>query len=237
MNIKYILTRIKTKKMNIRMCLFLSRTPSLEYNIIHITLLSENKWNLLMIYFYFCRHVSIIIYINYIIFNGHGHYLIFSLCYCRRNVSPHCHMFTSIKGGGGGLPSPHRKMLGNHFQYFRSQCSDSIPYQCCRWLLPCCFLWNRAKLRSHCNDNGTIAANQHCVYSTHAVASRSPLFLTLDQVLLLGHLHLPTHPWIKVLHIHQSRVCYRLTAALIILSSHVTKQSHIWPCGSFLINK
>lgn len=87
------------------MCLFLSRTPSLEYNIIHITLLSENKWNLLMIYFYFCRHVSIIIYINYIIFNGHGHYLIFSLCYCRRNVSPHCHMFTSIKGGGVGYPA------------------------------------------------------------------------------------------------------------------------------------
>lgn len=52
------------------MCLFLSRTPSLEYNIIHITLLSENKWNLLMIYFYFCRHVSIIIYINYIMGGG-----------------------------------------------------------------------------------------------------------------------------------------------------------------------
>lgn len=65
---------------------------------------------------------------------------IFSLCYCGRNVSPHCHMFTRIKGGG--LPSPHRKMLGSHVQYFRSQCSDSnanIPYQCCRWLLPCCF--------------------------------------------------------------------------------------------------
>lgn len=106
MNIKYILTRIKTKKMNIRMCLFLSRTPSLEYNIIHITLLSENKWNLLMIYFYLCRHVSIIIYINYTIFNGHGHYLIFSLCYCRRNVSPHCHMFTSIKRGGATQPTP-----------------------------------------------------------------------------------------------------------------------------------
>lgn len=44
--------------------------------------------------------------------------------------------------GGGGLPSPHRKILGNHVQYFRSQCNDSnasIPYQCCRWLLPCCF--------------------------------------------------------------------------------------------------
>lgn len=44
--------------------------------------------------------------------------------------------------GGGGLPSPHRKILGNHVRYFRSQCSDSnasIPYQCCRWLLPCCF--------------------------------------------------------------------------------------------------
>lgn len=71
----------------------------------------------------------------------HSHYLIFSLCYCGRNVSPHCHMFTCIKGGGG-LPSPHRKILGNHVQYFRSQCSDSnasIPYQCCRWLLPCCF--------------------------------------------------------------------------------------------------
>lgn len=71
----------------------------------------------------------------------HGHYLIFSLCYCGRNVSPHCHMFTCMKGGGG-LPSPHRKILGNHVQYFRSQCSDSnasIPYQCCRWLLPCCF--------------------------------------------------------------------------------------------------
>lgn len=40
---QYVLTRIKTKNKNIRMGLFLRRTPSLEYNIIHITLLSENK--------------------------------------------------------------------------------------------------------------------------------------------------------------------------------------------------
>lgn len=49
---KYILTRIKTKTKNIRIGLFLRRTPSLEYNIIHNTLLSENKWNLLLSLWY-----------------------------------------------------------------------------------------------------------------------------------------------------------------------------------------
>lgn len=122
----------------------------------------------------------------------HGHYLIFSLCYCGRNVSPHCHMFTCIKGGGD-YPAHTEKYSVTMSNTFAASAvtATQYPLPVLPLALAMLFPFNRAKLRSHCTDNATIATNQHCFYSTHAVASRSPLFLALEQVLLL---HLPTHP-------------------------------------------
>lgn len=139
-------------------------------------------------------------------------------------------MFTCIKGGG--LPSPHRKILGNHVQYFRSQCSDSnasIPYQCCRWLLPCCFPLTE--------PNSAVIALIMPQSQPTSIAFTLPMLLPLDPHYSWLWSKCCFFPWIKVLHIHQSRACYRLTAAIIFLSSYVSKQSHIWPSGSFLIYK